>query len=94
MTGKVMEGEDQSGMDRDTMASQKHYLGYYWLPKHRVKEVALQNLKLLLSPWIFILSTKSHILMIRVAGDGVAPGRVGKETRGMQTDVKGTGVVH
>ena len=60
MTGKVMEGEDQSGMDRDTMASQKHYLGYYWLPKHRVKEVALQNLKLLLSPWIFILSTKSH----------------------------------
>ena len=38
--------------------------------------------------------TARHLLMIRVAGDGVAPGRVGKETRGMQTDVKGTGVVH
>lgn len=38
--------------------------------------------------------TARHLLMIRVAGDGVALGRVGKETRGMQADVKGTGVVH
>ena len=38
--------------------------------------------------------TARHLLMIRVAGDGVAPGRVGKETRGMQADIKGTGVIH